>query len=96
MKLDHIREGERFDLDSGLFERIVVKGYSHTQIKARHQMSPEISALVRPLMSLLCLPYSKSHRQRKAVQIFEDFDMMWYSSITDSQKMRPREKNEKV
>jgi len=44
-----VEKGEGFDLNRSLFERLVLKGYPHTTLKAQHRMRPEISALVRHL-----------------------------------------------
>jgi hypothetical protein len=44
-----VEKGDGFDLNRSLFERLVLKGYPHTQLKAQHRMRPEISALIRHL-----------------------------------------------
>lgn len=44
-----VEKGEGFDLNRSLFERLVLKGFPHTQLKTQHRMRPEISALVRHL-----------------------------------------------
>lgn len=43
-------EGERYDLNHSLFERLIHAGYPHTTFLKQHRMYPEISALVRNLM----------------------------------------------
>jgi len=44
-----VEKGEGFDLNRSLFERLVLKGYPHAQLKAQHRMRPEISRLIRHL-----------------------------------------------
>jgi AAA domain len=44
-----VEKGEGFDLNRSLFERLVLNGYPHTQLKAQHRMRPEISRLIRHL-----------------------------------------------
>ena len=44
-----VEKGHGFDLNRSLFERLVLKGYPHTRLKAQHRMRPEISALIRHL-----------------------------------------------
>jgi len=44
-----VEKGDGFDLNRSLFERLVLKGYPHTRLKAQHRMRPEISALIRHL-----------------------------------------------
>ncbi len=44
-----MEKGEGFDLNRSLFERLVLKGYPHEQLKAQHRMRPEISRLIRRL-----------------------------------------------
>ena len=44
-----VEKGDGFDLNRSLFERLVLKGYPHTRLKAQHRMRPEISTLIRHL-----------------------------------------------
>lgn len=44
-----VEKGAGFDLNRSLFERLVIKGYPHAQLKAQHRMRPEISQLIRRL-----------------------------------------------
>ena len=44
-----VEKGDGFDLNRSLLERLVLKGYPHTRLKAQHRMRPEISALIRLL-----------------------------------------------
>ncbi|KAI9457702.1 P-loop containing nucleoside triphosphate hydrolase protein, partial [Boletus coccyginus] len=44
-----VEKGEGFDLNRSLFERLVLKGYSHETLSTQHRMRPEISAFVREL-----------------------------------------------
>ena len=44
-----VENGDGYDLNRSLFERLVLKGYPHHVLSQQHRMRPEISALARQL-----------------------------------------------
>ncbi|RDW71858.1 hypothetical protein BP5796_07892 [Coleophoma crateriformis] len=44
-----VEQGDGFDLNRSLFERLVLKGFPHVTLSQQHRMRPEISSLVRRL-----------------------------------------------
>lgn len=44
-----VENGEGYDLNRSLFERLIMKGVPHTTLSEQHRMRPEISSLVRHL-----------------------------------------------
>ncbi|KAK0127291.1 hypothetical protein ONS96_006841 [Cadophora gregata f. sp. sojae] len=44
-----VEQGDGFDLNRSLFERLVLKGYPHVTLTKQHRMRPEISSMVRHL-----------------------------------------------
>ncbi|CAG8959271.1 hypothetical protein HYFRA_00012629 [Hymenoscyphus fraxineus] len=44
-----VEQGDGFDLNRSLFERLVLKGFPHVTLTEQHRMRPEISSMVRHL-----------------------------------------------
>ncbi|KAG4441429.1 hypothetical protein IFR05_003116 [Cadophora sp. M221] len=44
-----VEQGDGFDLNRSLFERLILKGYPHVTLTKQHRMRPEISSMVRHL-----------------------------------------------
>jgi hypothetical protein len=44
-----VEQGDGFDLNRSLFERLVLKGFPHVMLTQQHRMRPEISSLIRNL-----------------------------------------------
>lgn len=44
-----VEQGDGFDLNRSLFERLVLKGFPHVSLSEQHRMRPEISAMIRLL-----------------------------------------------
>jgi AAA domain len=44
-----VENGDGYDLNRSLFERLILAGYPHTTLTKQHRMCPEISSLVRHL-----------------------------------------------
>jgi hypothetical protein len=44
-----VEQGDGFDLNRSLFERLVLKGFPHITLTQQHRMRPEISSLIRNL-----------------------------------------------
>ncbi|KAH7348505.1 NFX1-type zinc finger-containing protein 1 [Rhexocercosporidium sp. MPI-PUGE-AT-0058] len=44
-----VEQGDGFDLNRSLFERLILKGYPHITLTKQHRMRPEISSMVRHL-----------------------------------------------
>jgi hypothetical protein len=44
-----VEQGDGFDLNRSLFERLVLKGFPHVTLQQQHRMRPEISSLIRHL-----------------------------------------------
>ena len=44
-----VEQGDGFDLNRSLFERLVIKGFPHITLTQQHRMRPEISAMIRHL-----------------------------------------------
>lgn len=65
-----VEKGEGFDLNRSLFERLILKNYPHTQLKAQHRMRPEISALIRLLTypDLIDAPKTKNRENVRGLQ----------------------------
>ena len=65
-----VEKGDGFDLNRSLFERLVLKGYPHTQLKAQHRMRPEISALIRHLTypDLIDAPKTKNRANVRGLE----------------------------
>jgi superfamily I DNA and/or RNA helicase len=65
-----VEKGYGFDLNRSLFERLVLKGYPHTQLKAQHRMRPEISALIRHLTypDLIDAPKTKNRANVRGLE----------------------------
>lgn len=44
-----VENGDGFDLNRSLFERLILKGFPHVTLTKQHRMRPEISAMIRHL-----------------------------------------------
>lgn len=44
-----VEQGDGYDLNRSLFERLVLKGFPHVTLTQQHRMRPEISSLIRNL-----------------------------------------------
>jgi hypothetical protein len=44
-----VEQGDGFDLNRSLFERLALKGFPHVTLTQQHRMRPEISSLIRSL-----------------------------------------------
>lgn len=44
-----VEQGDGFDLNRSLFERLVLKGFPHVTLTEQHRMRPEISSMIRHL-----------------------------------------------
>ena len=44
-----VEQGDGFDLNRSLFERLILKGFPHVTLTKQHRMRPEISSMVRHL-----------------------------------------------
>lgn len=44
-----VEQGDGYDLNRSLFERLVLRGFPHTALSKQHRMRPEISRLIRAL-----------------------------------------------
>jgi superfamily I DNA and/or RNA helicase len=44
-----VEQGDGFDLNRSLFERLVLKGFPHVTHAQQHRMRPEISSIIRHL-----------------------------------------------
>ncbi|KAF2030476.1 P-loop containing nucleoside triphosphate hydrolase protein [Setomelanomma holmii] len=64
-------QGDGFDLNVSLFERLVNAGVPHTTLKKQHRMRPEISHLVRMLTYPELEDAEKTHR-RSNLRGFQD------------------------
>lgn len=65
-----VEKGDGFDLNRSLFERLVLGGYPHTQLKVQHRMRPEFSALIRLLTypDLVDAPKTKNRANVRGLQ----------------------------
>ena len=45
----NVEQGNGFDLNRSLFERLVLKGFPHVTLTQQHRMRPEISSIIRHL-----------------------------------------------
>jgi superfamily I DNA and/or RNA helicase len=66
-----VENGEGYDLNRSLFERLVLKGFPHKVLETQHRMRPEISALVREL-TYPELTDSDSTKSRPDLHGFQD------------------------
>jgi AAA domain len=44
-----VEQGDGFDLNRSIFERLVLKGFPHVTLSQQHRMRPEISSMIRHL-----------------------------------------------
>ncbi|TAQ88242.1 hypothetical protein B7494_g3417 [Chlorociboria aeruginascens] len=44
-----VEQGDGFDLNRSLFERLILAGFPHTTLQQQHRMRPEISSIIRHL-----------------------------------------------
>ncbi|KAK2762566.1 hypothetical protein FQN54_000739 [Arachnomyces sp. PD_36] len=44
-----VEQGDGFDLNRSLFERLILKGFPHVALSQQHRMRPEISSMIRHL-----------------------------------------------
>ncbi|RDL34326.1 NFX1-type zinc finger-containing protein 1 [Venustampulla echinocandica] len=66
-----VEQGEGFDLNRSLFERLVLKGFPHVTLTEQHRMRPEISAMIRHL-TYPGLTDAKSTLNRSDIRGFQD------------------------
>ncbi|CZT07317.1 related to stage V sporulation protein K [Rhynchosporium graminicola] len=66
-----VEQGDGFDLNRSLFERLILKGYPHVTLTKQHRMRPEISAMVRHL-TYPDLIDAESTRKRANLRGFRD------------------------
>lgn len=66
-----VEQGDGFDLNRSLFERLVLKGFPHITLTQQHRMRPEISSMIRHL-TYPDLTDAQSTLQRADVRGFRD------------------------
>lgn len=66
-----VEQGDGFDLNRSLFERLVLKGFPHVTLTQQHRMRPEISSLIRHL-TYPDLTDARSTLQRADLRGFRD------------------------
>lgn len=66
-----VDQGEGFDLNRSLFERLVLKGFPHVTLIEQHRMRPEISAMIRHL-TYPGLTNARSTKNRPDIRGFQD------------------------
>ncbi|GKT46258.1 NFX1-type zinc finger-containing protein 1 [Colletotrichum spaethianum] len=65
-----VENGEGFDLNRSLFERLILQGHDHDTLQKQHRMHPEISDLVRQMTypALLDDPKTEARNTPKGLQ----------------------------
>jgi hypothetical protein len=66
-----VAQGDGFDLNRSLFERLVMKGFPHVTLTQQHRMRPEISSMIRHL-TYPDLTDAKSTLKRADIRGFRD------------------------
>lgn len=66
-----VDQGDGFDLNRSLFERLVLKGFPHVTLTQQHRMRPEISSMIRHL-TYPGLTDADSTRNRANIRGFRD------------------------
>lgn len=66
-----VEQGDGFDLNRSLFERLVLKGFPHVTLTEQHRMRPEISTMIRRL-TYPDLIDAKSTLNRPSLRGFRD------------------------
>jgi SpoVK/Ycf46/Vps4 family AAA+-type ATPase len=66
-----VEQGDGFDFNRSLFERLVLKGFPHVTLTQQHRMRPEISSMIRHL-TYPDLTDADSTRQRADLRGFRD------------------------
>ena len=93
-----VENGDGYDLNISLFERLVVGGYPHTTLAKQHRMRPEISALVRQLMYPALLDDTKTLK-RPPMRGFES-NVVFYNhqhpEVQNNNLADRRDENSKV
>lgn len=66
-----VDQGDGFDLNRSLFERLILKGFPHVTLTQQHRMRPEISSMIRHL-TYPDLTDAESTRNRASLLGFRD------------------------
>lgn len=74
-----VEQGDGYDLNRSLFERLVLKGFPHQTLNSQHRMRPEISDLVRQL-TYPNLKDAVSTLGRPAIRGLQDSLIFWSHS----------------
>ncbi|KAL1648449.1 hypothetical protein SLS58_002204 [Diplodia intermedia] len=82
-----VEQGDGYDLNRSLFERLILAGFPHTTLMQQHRMCPEISTLVRNLTypDLLDAPSTQNRPALRGLQnrvIFFDHQELEVSELS--------------
>ena len=88
-----VEQGDGFDLNRSLFERLVLKGFPHVTLTQQHRMRPEISSMIRHL-TYPDLTDAASTRQRADLRGFRDNVVFINHSHSEMELKNGRELND--
>ena len=88
-----VEQGDGFDLNRSLFERLVLKGFPHLTLTQQHRMRPEISSLIRHL-TYPDLTDAKSTLKRANLRGFRDNVIFVNHSHQETELNNGRELND--
>lgn len=88
-----VEQGDGFDLNRSLFERLVLKGFPHVTLTQQHRMRPEISSMIRHL-TYPDLTDAKSTLNRPNLRGFRDNVVFVNHSHPETELNNGRELND--
>jgi superfamily I DNA and/or RNA helicase len=88
-----VEQGDGFDLNRSLFERLVLKGFPHVTLTLQHRMRPEISSMIRH-MTYPDLTDASSTLQRADLRGFRDNVIFVNHSHPETELKNGRELND--
>lgn len=88
-----VEQGDGFDLNRSLFERLVLKGFPHVTLTQQHRMRPEISSMIRH-MTYPDLTDASSTLQRADLRGFRDNVIFVNHSHPETELKNGRELND--
>ena len=88
-----VEQGDGFDLNRSLFERLVLKGFPHVTLTQQHRMRPEISSMIRHL-TYPDLTDAKSTLNRANLRGFRDNVIFVNHSHPETELKNGRELND--
>lgn len=88
-----VEQGDGFDLNRSLFERLVLKGFPHVTLSQQHRMRPEISSMIRHL-TYADLTDAPSTLKRADLRGFRDNLIFFNHSYPEVELNHGREMND--